>query len=74
MVAITVLIQFLQDDPLYEYGEYLLTLRFYRQLIYMLVILPLVLLIPLFNATSAFCLSSNSRYDQVGRSILTAVS
>lgn len=73
MVAITVLAKFIQDDTLYEYGEHLLTLRFYRQLIYTLVILPLVLLVPLFNAASALLLSGRRRAE-LASSVTGAVS
>lgn len=64
-------VKFINDDPLYDYGEHLLTLRFYHQLIYIIVVFPLLVLVPLFNAISA-CLSD--RQKSLGQPSLIAVS
>ena len=55
--------KFLYDEPLYEYPEQLLSLRFYRQLVYVIVILPLTLLVPIFNAASALFLSDRLKLE-----------
>lgn len=65
--------KFLTDDPLYEYGEHLLSLRFYRQLIYVVVIVPLVILVPLFNALSAFMITRQLR-SEFGETLARVVS
>lgn len=61
VIALMALVRFLQDDPLYDYGEYLLTLRFYRQLVFVVVILPLILLIPIFNAMNLIISLTSSK-------------
>lgn len=73
VVGLIFLVKFLQDDLLYEYGEHLLTLRFYRELIYIIVVIPLTLLIPLFNAASAFFFYGRSK-QEIGTSLLRVVS
>lgn len=65
--------KFLNDESLYEYGEHLLSLRFYRQLVFIIVILPLVLLVPTFNAISAFFQNDRHRFE-LGSSLLIVVS
>jgi hypothetical protein len=52
VIALTVLIRSLQDEPLADYYEYLLSLSFHRQLIYVIIVLPFVLLVPIYNALS----------------------
>lgn len=63
IVAIIILIKFIIDDALYDYGEYILSWVFYRQLIYALVVMPLVLFVPMFNAFSA-CFTGSPSYKQ----------
>lgn len=63
LVALAVLIAFIQDDPLYEFIEYLLSLAFYRELIYVLVIVPLVLLVPIYNCLNACFLWRSGAQD-----------
>lgn len=63
VVGLIFLVKFLYDDSLYENGEHLLSLRFYRQLVAIIVIMPLVFLVPLFNAISAFFLSSQQKLE-----------
>lgn len=65
VIALIVLVKFIQDDPLYEYGEHILSLAFFRQLIYVIAIVPLVLLVPIFNALSA-CFLWRTRYTEEG--------
>lgn len=55
--------KFLNDDSLYDYGEHLLSLRFYRQLVYIVVILPLILIVPIYNAVSAFMLLDRHKFQ-----------
>lgn len=60
LVALLYLARFLSNDPLYEYGEYIVSLAFYRQLIYITAVVPLALLVPLYNSLSA-CLPFEGR-------------
>lgn len=71
ILALIFAIRFIQDDLLYTYIEHILTLRFYRQIVYVIVILPLVLLVPMFNAISGFFLSER-RLAEIGKSLAVA--
>lgn len=73
MIALIFLVKFLYDDPLYEFGEHLLSLRFYRQLVYVIVILPLVLLVPMFNAISGFFLPNKHKHKHEMDTTLSTV-
>lgn len=70
LLAVVFALKFiLEDDLLYDYAEHLLSLRFYRQLKFIIVILPLVLIIPLFDAASVFFLSGYGKHE-LGSSLL----
>ena len=75
-MALVLLVKFNSslDQPLYEYGDILLTRRFYYQLIYILVVVALVLLVPLYNAASAFLFSSDAKRAEAARGLLILVS
>lgn len=50
VVSISICAIFLNDEPLYEYGEHLLSLTFYKQLMFVAVIVSLALAIPIATA------------------------
>lgn len=72
-MALVFVVKFLTDDSLYDFGEQLLGLAFYRQLIFMCVVLPLVLLVPLFNACAGIMMTSSLKHE-LSNSLLSMVS
>lgn len=74
ILALLFSVKFLNDDPLYEYGEYLLGLKFYRYIVFVIVVLPLTLLVPIANTASAFFLSGSSKKQELGTSVVGVVS
>lgn len=60
ILALIQCVQFLFDQPLYDYGDYLLGVRFYRQIIYIIVIVPLLFLVPIYNAIDALFIAAST--------------